>query len=269
MEWPKITLFGDSITRRSSDVENGCWSSMLTHQVANFFQVDVYGFDGYSTKWSVDLMPKLFPKSYLDKVEIFIPFFGHNDSWNQPFPGHVPVDQYEANVRTMLKYLNDNGVEDRKIIMITPTWYHAESFLVWLKSSGFPPFGKDFNEAKKYSEVILKIANEKKIDVIDFFDKSSKHEPLEELFYDGVHYSRVGAKLFFDCLMPIVEKKIEAAFKKPLADLWHVMPFDQRPEVKEVIMLAMAAQAKAQEPQEEAWIFMIKKNKYYDVLNTG
>lgn len=235
MEWPKITLFGDSITRRSMDPDNGCWGSMIAHKVGSFFNVDPRGFEGYNSKWALELMPKLFPKSYLDKVEIFIPFFGHNDSWAYEYPPHLPLDNYEANMRSIVKYLLDNGLEKSKIILITPTWYHHETCQEYMKEANLPPIQKGFDDAKQYSDVILRIGKDNEIYVLDFFDISAKYEPLKEMFCDGIHYSRVGAKLLFDNLMPIIEKKIESSYKKPLADLWHVVPFDQHPEMKPII----------------------------------
>lgn len=232
MEWPKITLFGDSITRRSNDPDNGCWGSLIDYRVGAYFDVDVRGFEGYNSKWALDIMPQMFPKSYLDKVEIFVLFFGHNDSWQTGVPMHVPVAEYEVNMRNIIKYLTDNGLDKSKIILITPTWYHHEKFQKWLSESGMPPVGKELEEARKYSEAVLDIAKSESIDVIDFFGVSLKYSPLETLFCDGVHFSQHGAKVLFEQVMPVIEKKIESKYKKPLVDLWHVVPFDQRPEIK-------------------------------------
>lgn len=235
MEWPKITLFGDSITRRSVDPDNGCWGSMIAYQVGNYFNLDVRGFEGYNTEWALDLMPQLFPGSYLEKVELFIPFFGHNDSWDASFPSHVPLDRFESNLNSIIKYLVNSGLKTNKIIMITPTWYHANSFEKYMKDLGFPPTNKQLDSAKSYSETVLRVGREHNIDVVDFFAISAKQEPLKDMFCDGVHLSRSGAKLLFDALSPVIAKKVELSFKKPLADLWHCTPFDQRPEVRPAI----------------------------------
>lgn len=124
-QFSKETLFGDSITRRSFDVDNGCWGSMIAFKLGSYFDVDFRGFEGYNSKWALELMPKLFPRSYLDKVEIFVPFFGHNDSL--PLAMHVPVDQYEQNMRSIVSYLVDNGLSKDKIVLLTPSWYHHEA----------------------------------------------------------------------------------------------------------------------------------------------
>lgn len=252
MEWPKITLFGDSITRRSMDPDNGCWGSMLAYRFGEYFDIDVRGFEGYNTKWALGNVEKLFPKSYLDKVEVFNIFFGHNDSWVKDFALHVPVDEYEKNMLSIIKYLNDNGIENRKIILITPTWFHKEEtnkHLSKTRDMTGITMDKHLDEAKQYSEAILKIAMEKKIDVIDFFDVSLNYPKLEDMFCDGIHFSKVGAKLLYDLLMPVMEKKLESRYKKPIGDLWHLPPFDQIPEVKE--QLEMIAKLQLESKSEK------------------
>lgn len=236
MEWPKITLFGDSITRRSVDPDNGCWGSMVHYRVGNFFDVDERGFEGYNSRWGLDLMPKLFPKSYLEKVEIFVLFLGHNDSLEyNNFPAHVPVEEFDTNMREIIRYLLESGLQSKNIVMITPTWYHLGEFEKFLNSMAIPLTGKDFDKAKKYADKVLAIAKDLDIDCLDFFDISSKQQPLEKLFCDGIHLSREGAKLLFDNLMPLLERKIESNLNKPLADLFHVTPFEMRPEVKPLL----------------------------------
>lgn len=230
-EWPKVLLFGDSITERSRDVDNGPWASMIGNKLATFCDVDVRGFGGYNSKWALQLMPQLFPKHYLDKVEIFIPFFGHNDSWSSA-PLHVDVVSYEENMRAIIKYMEDHGLDRDNMILITPTWYHKTVFEEFLKSTGMPPHSKELEDARKYAEAILRIAADLGIEVVDFFGLSLKQEPLEDMFCDGVHFSRVGAQLLFDQLMPIIERKLEKRFGKPLADLWHTHPIMLHPEVK-------------------------------------
>lgn len=236
MEWPKITLFGDSITRRSMDPDNGCWASFVAHHVGGFMNVDPRGFDGYNSRWGLSLMSTLFPKSYLDKVEIFIPFFGHNDAWEEPYPAHVPVEEFESNMRDIVKYLITNGLGKEKIILITPTWYHDESFQVFMKENKYPPISKSLESARMYSDAILRIAKDMDITVLDFFEISLKQEPLKEIFCDGIHYSRKGARLMYQNLIPIIEKKVEATFNKPFGDLWHVLPLEERDEVKPLLM---------------------------------
>lgn len=233
MEWPKITLFGDSITRQSMDPDQGCWASFLSHAVGQFLDIDVRGFDGYNTKWALELMPSLFPKQYLDKVELIVIFFGHNDSWESELGICLTVHEYESNLKSIVNYLKREGLGNEKIILITPTWYDDKCVGKYLsRGVEFKPF-KSFDNAKKYSEVVLQVAKDESIDVIDFFTISFNYQPLSELFYDGIHLSRTGAKLLFENLMPLVKRKIEAKYKTSLVNLHHVTPVFERPDFVE------------------------------------
>lgn len=231
-EWPKITLFGDSITRYSMDPESGCWGSLVKNDVVRYFDVDVRGFDGYNTRWALEMVPNLFPKTYLDKVDLMTIFFGHNDSWQSDrMPLSVPIEEFEENLCSIITKLNQNGLSNEKLILITPTWYDSvgtEKFIAG--ALGEPGPHKSSDHARLYSETVLKIARERSIDVVDFFNVSVNHEPLEELFCDGIHLSKKGAKMLYDQVMPIVKKKIESRYKTPLDKLSHAIPYDERPE---------------------------------------
>lgn len=235
MAWPKITLFGDSLTRRAFDVENGCWGSMLANKVGDYFDVDARGFAGYNTRWALDMMPKLFPRAYLDQVELFVLLFGHNDSWEASNPLHCPVDEYEKNLNSMIQYLLNNGLSRSKMILITPNWYHLPTFTQYHIDQGLPTTQKEFRDTVKYGEAVIRIARKEQIDYLDAFALSYKHDPLEELFCDGVHYSLKGAKLLFEHLWPIVDRKLADSFRKPTNKLFHGTPWDEIPTVKVVL----------------------------------
>ena len=232
MVWPKITLFGDSLTRRAFDVNEGCWGSMLANKVGDYFDVDARGFAGYNTRWALAEMPKLFPKHYLNQVEIFVLLFGHNDSWEPSNPLSIPVDEYEKNVNLMIQYLLNNGLTRSKIILITPNWYHKPAFDQYHIDFGYPPTKKEFADTVKYGEAIIRIARKEQIDFIDAFALSYRHDPLAELYCDGVHYSKKGAQLLFEHLWPVVDRKIADSFRKATSQLFHATPWDEIPPVK-------------------------------------
>ena len=235
MVWPKICLFGDSITRRGFNIEEGCWASLLQDKLGDYFDVDARGFSGYNSRWCLDLMPKLFPKHYLDHVEVFVLMLGHNDSWDPRVPLHVPVEEYERNMSSILEYLFKNGLAKQKVIIVTPHWYNEEAFTKYQITVGRPDFTKKFESAVKYSDAVKRIAAREQIELLDAFEISTKHEPQEELFCDGLHLSVKGAKVFFQNLWPLIDKKIVEAFKKPVDQLFHAPPYHEIPCVKEAM----------------------------------
>lgn len=233
MEWPRITLFGDSITRMSMDPENGCWASYLSYTLSRYFDVNVRGFDGYNTRWALEYMPKLFSRNYLENVELFIIFFGHNDSWESELAVSVAPSEYESNLKLMIEYLTKNGIDKQKIILISPSWYHESSTRKLILAEGEPRPYKSFEHSILYNEVVSRVGMDESIDVLDFFKITSNYKPLEELFYDGIHLSKVGARLLYNSLMPIVKKKIETKHNTTLMRLSHVTPYNERLDFKE------------------------------------
>lgn len=238
--WPRITLFGDSITRFSMNPDEGCWASMIAHQVASYYQVDVRGFTGYSSKWVVDMVPKLFTKEYLKNVEVFVMFIGHNDCWDPKMaPQATTCNVFEANMRSMLKHLTTHGLNSKDIIMLTPTWYDVEHWTRHRIEIGKPLVTKTLEDATNFALATQKVAKEFNVTCIDFFNISLKHKALSELFFDGIHLSKVGAKFLYNSLYPEIKKKIEERHKKSIEDIWMATPYEQRDDFKEFMKKAV------------------------------
>lgn len=233
--WRKITVLGDSLSRISMNPDNGCWSSHINHLLVSYFDVDIRGFDGYNTQWLQPFMSKLFTPKYLSQVELFIIFMGHNDSWQTELPFGVPVSQFELNLRKILEHLMQNGLSKEQIIMISPSWYHHEDFAKSQNQIDEPLLSKDFEHAKNYADSTKKVASDQGIDLLDFFDLSANYEPLSELFFDGCHLSRIGSKLLYDNLLPLIRAKIETKYAKPIKDLHHVIEYDQREDFEDAL----------------------------------
>lgn len=211
-------------------MDAGCWGSMIEAKAGHYFDHDFRGFDGYNTRWALELVTQLFPRFYLDKVEVLTIFFGHNDSWeNQPLG--VSPEEFEHNYREIVRYFRDHEVGPERMILITPTWYHYVSFQEFLKKIQAPPAGKSLEHATRYHEAVLRIGKENGIQVVDMFNASKNFDPLEELFCDGVHYSRKGANMLFDLLFPVIQKKLEEKYQMPLDRIRHADQWMEKPEM--------------------------------------
>ncbi|KAH0566325.1 hypothetical protein GP486_000261 [Trichoglossum hirsutum] len=101
-DYPKIILFGDSLTERSFDTNNNGFGAVLQNYYAR--RVDVVNRDA-------QLPPPL----------LFTVFLGANDAVLPRFSQHVPLPEYEANLRyyvdTLLAHPMTKGT---KIVLITP-----------------------------------------------------------------------------------------------------------------------------------------------------
>lgn len=233
--WPKVTVFGDSLCRISMNPDNGCWASYLNHALVGYFDVDIRGFDGYNTRWLQTVLPKLFTFEYLSEVEILVVFLGHNDSWQGELPLGLPVKQFEENYRKILNHLLDHGLERDQIIIITPSWYCEDDYSRLQLRDGAVELSKDLEHAKSYADAALRVAMDNGIDLVDWFAISESYRPLADLFYDGCHLSRLGSKMLYDELMPLIQSKIEEKYGKPLNELSHIRPYQEIEEYRDAL----------------------------------
>lgn len=229
--WPRITLFGDSITfPYGSDPDNGCWTNLIGHKCGAYFDVNVRGFSGYNTRFVKRLLERQFPTKYLKEVELLVFFFGHNDSWQHGAIG-VPIEEFEQNLHFIFNHFKTNGLGNlsEKLLLITPTWYDKQG------ADGIfgEDFGKTASHASKYSDVVLKVATELQLDCLDFYEVSLNYPKLGELFIDGVHLSRVGSQLLFDNLWPLMETKIKKRYGASMDELRQELAYYELPELAE------------------------------------
>lgn len=249
--WPKITVFGDSLSRISMNPDNGCWSSYINHLLVSYFDVDIRAFDGYNTEWLQPYLPKLFTREYLAQVELFIMFLGHNDSWQTELPFGVGLSRFEANLRRIVAHLAQNGLSSRQMIMISPSWYHNDDFARSQNQLDEPLLAKDFEHAKGYADATKRVATDEAIELVDFFELTANYEPLSELFFDGCHLSRVGSKLLYDNLLPVIRAKLEAKYAKPIKLLHHVLEYDERDDFSEALRRLRVSRPGLFEPEHK------------------
>ncbi|XP_060042996.1 isoamyl acetate-hydrolyzing esterase 1 homolog isoform X2 [Erinaceus europaeus] len=77
--WPRVLLFGDSITQFS--FQQGGWGASLADKLVRKCDVLNRGFSGYNTRWAKIILPRLIRKgNSLDNLVAVTIFFGANDS---------------------------------------------------------------------------------------------------------------------------------------------------------------------------------------------
>lgn len=215
----KITIYGDSITRFSMDPDNGCFASYLANELIGYYTMDIKGFPGYTTRAALPLAPRLFTKDYLRNVHYFIIFFGHNDSWQDDCTLGVPLSQYKDNLLIMVKLLLEDGMVKDRIMLVTPGWYHAADWSEYQNKNLGTNITKSFDHCRLYAEATQQVAQETGVALIDWFKITSNYKPLRELFCDGLHLSKKGAKLLFDTMWPELKLTIEKIHGKKVEDI--------------------------------------------------
>jgi len=122
--YPKIILFGDSLTQYSFDTANRGFGAALQNYYARRADVVNRGYSGFNTTW---LLPhfknviRLLQAADSEPPLLFTILLGTNDSVHPNYPQHVPLDEYEKNLRyyvdTLLSHPMTKGT---KIVLITP-----------------------------------------------------------------------------------------------------------------------------------------------------
>jgi lysophospholipase L1-like esterase len=193
--WPKILLIGDSITEMGVGPIAAPWSAMLAGRFHREADIVNRGSGGYTTKGYKlifrEAVQELDPKS----IAASVIFLGANDA----DPGsHVPLTDYQSNLKDLVKLLSDFGVSNDKVILLPPPPFYATFFK-----------NRSPEVTQSYAEAALAVARESGITTLDIHTVFKKDPRGGKLFSDGLHFNFDGAKLFYDTILPLVEDKLK------------------------------------------------------------
>ena len=159
-----VVLFGDSITQHG--FEDGGWAGT----VADYFsrRADVFnrGFGGYNMRWARHLLPSLFPES--DRHLLVTVWFGANDAAASGEIAHVPLAEYEENMRAVLQHLKQRA---RHVVVLTPPPVHGPTRLAFQRrkfgdrASGV--LERTTESAGRYAAAAVRVAAEQGVPVLD------------------------------------------------------------------------------------------------------
>jgi len=178
------------------------------------------GFSGYNTRFALDILPSLLgsnsdgdsSSSCASRPLFFTVLFGSNDASlldDSPHCQHVPIDEYEDNMRQIVKKIRDGfeGNDKPPIILITPPPIDRSA---WDKFcfEGFGLLSPRTNEVtKQYGIRVKSIAEELGCSVVDAFSLLGGNN-AEEIYgaslEDGLHLNGPGNKLLFEGLMDVI-----------------------------------------------------------------
>jgi len=203
--WPKVVLFGDSLTQTSFG-ENG-WGALIADKLQRKCDVLSRGFAGYNSCWCRIALSKLFPTAQsVSDVAAFVIFLGANDSNSLELNPrqHVPVDEFGENLIAMVKYLQSLGLSERKIILVGPPPCDT---IAWSKESekrGYP-MAKDNKVAGLYNDKCRNAASVTSSNFIDLYSAMMNNQAWQSFFCDGLHLSPAGSQFLFAQLCPCVD----------------------------------------------------------------
>lgn len=207
--YPRIYLFGDSLTQRSHSDE-GCWGSLVAEAFERRCDVVVRGFSGYNTRMCKYVLPRIFGPEDAASVAAFVIFLGANDCSEPTDHGaqNVPLKEFTSNLEEMLQHLKVSGVPMSKVILMTPPPYCDEKWVAWCKKTGRDLARRNLETVSRYVDAVSKVGEEQHVKVINVFAAFKQEQNWQRLLLDGLHLSKPGSQKLARCLMPLLEQAV-------------------------------------------------------------
>ncbi|CAK9780049.1 SGNH hydrolase [Cutaneotrichosporon oleaginosum] len=214
-----VVLFGDSIT--SQQYVPGSMQARFCDAYRRTLDILNRGYGGYNTRWARQIFDTIFAKAdeagHVPVVRLVTIWFGANDSVlpdaEQAVAQHVPLDEYEANLRFFLEGLTSPAspyavahARGLNIVLVTPP-----PLCVPLMGGGAFAREREPATTKAYADVVLRLGEEYagkagenwRIGTVDMWGATLKAaggegEELAKYLSDGLHLTSEGYAVFWD-----------------------------------------------------------------------
>lgn len=208
--WPKVILFGDSITQ--SSFQTSGWGAEIAHKLARKCDVVNRGLSGYNSRWGKIVLPRLLSShnSADSNIAAVTVFFGANDcSLEDKNPQqHVPLQEYSQNLKDISQFLTSAGVSPDRVIFITPPPLHEEA---WEKECILKgcPLNRLNSVAGQYAQACVQAAGQCGADVLDLWSLMQKDgQDYTVYLSDGLHLSEKGNQFLSEHLWTLLESRV-------------------------------------------------------------
>ncbi|XP_042235521.1 isoamyl acetate-hydrolyzing esterase 1 homolog [Homarus americanus] len=214
VRWPKIYLFGDSITQYCFSGE-GCWGALVADHFQRRADVVARGFSGYNTRQCLALLP--YVAADLKDVVGATVFLGANDA-SEPVNTQqfVPLQEYVQNLKDIVAHFQKAGIDP---VVITPPALDGKAWHENCKERD-RLYTKDEELTAMYAQACSHTAIELKVPCIDLHTAMMVEENWQGLLSDGLHLSCRGSELLASLLVPVLEKHVNNLPSELLLPLW-------------------------------------------------
>eukprot|EP00906_Rhabdomonas_costata_P005749 RCo008544 len=217
---PCVVLFGDSITERGwtpdEDPGSSGWVALLCKHFSRRADILVRGFSGYNTRWALRVMPSCFMEK--TKPLLITIFFGANDaSLLEENPvQHVPVEEYKTNLASIVAFLRSQYQADVPIVLITPPPVCGVKRLQYQQATYGPSatgrLERTNESAGTYAAACEEVGASLGLPVLNVWKLmqeagSSLPGGFSDYLVDGLHFTTLGHRFFFDRLVELLERQ--------------------------------------------------------------
>ena len=214
---PDIVLFGDSITQQS--FQPGGWGARLADAYNRHADIVLRGYSGYNTAWALATLPDL-REPMLEAPALVTVMLGANDA-NCPAPlrkqgpeasrQHVPIDEYKANLKTIVTTIQSWGSTARRarVLLITPPPVHTETWAAFcVKNYGVNADAepnRNHEYTAEYAKACVAVGAELGVAALDMHGAFLARPDWPTLLVDGLHPSATGGEFMYETIVKTVQ----------------------------------------------------------------
>jgi lysophospholipase L1-like esterase len=252
----KIILFGDSITQQSFSAVDSGWGAHLADRYQRRADVVNRGFSGYNTGWFLQLAATEYGKADLfdhDNVQLVTIFFGANDAshptWNER--QHVPLPQYQSNLKEIVSLTRLNFGADVNIIIISPPPVCHEGRLRYQKSqykeNATGKLERTLELSGQYAQGAGEVAKELNLPFIDLWTKMQfspctgeetavlvERTDWRTFLSDGLHFSAAGNKYVGETILQVIDQVFPDLSVQPCPETRNINSSSTCPSVPKI-----------------------------------
>ncbi|XP_063646197.1 isoamyl acetate-hydrolyzing esterase 1 homolog isoform X4 [Pan troglodytes] len=167
---------------------------------------------GYNTRWAKIILPRLIRKGNSLDIPVAVTiFFGANDSAlkDENPKQHIPLEEYAANLKSMVQYLKSVDIPENRVILITPTPLCETAWEEQCIIQGCK-LNRLNSVVGEYANACLQVAQDCGTDVLDLWTLMQDSQDFSSYLSDGLHLSPKGNEFLFSHLWPLIEKKVSS-----------------------------------------------------------
>ncbi|KZT67829.1 SGNH hydrolase [Daedalea quercina L-15889] len=211
-----IMLLGDSITQGGWEPHG--FAQQLAYVYNRKLDVVNRGMSGYNTEWIIPVLEQCFAtrddRAPLPTVRLLTIWLGANDAAQPPTRQHVPLAQYRANLRALVRTVaspdSPRYSPATRVLLLTPPPV-SEPMWARRQAEKVPPRALDrrFDVTRAYADAVREVAGELGVHVVDVWSAiwtraGEKEEGLAEYLRDGLHLTESGYNVVFEILMEAI-----------------------------------------------------------------
>mmetsp|Transcript_39266 Transcript_39266/g.57783 ORF Transcript_39266/g.57783 Transcript_39266/m.57783 type:complete len:318 (+) Transcript_39266:98-1051(+) len=205
---PRIILFGDSLTQQGFSTTTNGWAAQIADLYQRRSDVLNRGFSGYNSRWARLLLPELFPAE--DPAPLLVAvLLGANDAALPGYPQHVPVAEYEENLRAIVAHFR-TAYPGTGLLLLTPPPVHEGLWGAFVAAQG-RELDRRAQVTAQYAAACRRVARREGLPLVDCHAAMGGEDQgaAAPFLSDGLHLTARGNDKVFQMLDEVLRREFK------------------------------------------------------------